>query len=64
MIPHFTDRHQYCERCETVIFIGYECVLHQDGYFCTEDCLKDHLYDMSQAQEVYLTTDKLHKEGM
>ena len=63
MIPHFTDRPQFCERCEEVILIGYEAEISTDGYFCSEECAKEHLYNGSDFQKVYLTTDKLFRGG-
>lgn len=61
MIPHFTVHHQYCERCDSEIYIGYECLMTKDGYFCCDDCLKNHLYQMEGAREVYLTNNKFYR---
>jgi len=61
MIPHYTTKHQYCEWCDGLILIGDEAVLTTDGYFCNDECLKDHLYEMSWKQGVYLTRDKIYR---
>lgn len=57
MYPHYTDRHQYCEYCDEVIFIGYEAELSPEGYFCSEECAKEHLYVSSDFKKIYLSND-------
>lgn len=62
MIPHFSTRHQCCEHCGDDILIGYEAILTKDGYFCEEDCLKNHLYESEYKKEIYLTAEKIYRE--
>lgn len=62
MIPHFVVHHQECERCSATLYIGYECIKHDDGYFCDEDCLKNHLLEGSGHKDVYLTDDRIWRE--
>lgn len=61
-LPHFVVHHQQCENCNDKLYIGQTCIKHEDGYFCTNACLKIHLYHMSGAEEVYLTDDRIFRE--
>lgn len=58
----FVTSHQQCELCDSDILIGYECFVSKDGYFCSEECMQEHLYEGSDFQEVYLTNNKLYRE--
>lgn len=62
MIPYYVVNHQDCEYCESTIYIGYEAVLTDDGFFCSKDCLMEHLYEMSNAKEIYLTDEQIYRE--
>lgn len=62
MIPYYATQPQECEYCESTIYIGYEAVLTDDGLFCSKDCLLEHLYEMSNAKEVYLTDDRIYMD--
>lgn len=62
MIPHYVTGPQQCEYCESTIYIGYEAVLNDDGFFCSKDCLLEHLYLMSHAKQIYLTDEWIYRE--
>lgn len=64
MIPHYVVHHQTCEWCEDEILIGYEALLTLDGFFCSEECYKNHLYEMNYKKEIVLTSEKIHREVM
>lgn len=62
MIPYYVTDYQYCEHCNSEIYINYECVKHDDGFFCDKECLTEHLYEGSGAKEIYLTDDRMYRE--
>lgn len=62
MIPHYVTGPQQCENCESTIYIGYEAIWHDDGLFCSMECLLEHLYQMSNAKEIYLTDEQIYRE--
>ncbi len=62
MIPIFSPHHQECENCEAEILIGYEFIITDDGYFCTEDCAKCFYYLGANAKNAYLTNDIIFRD--
>lgn len=62
MIAYYVTRPQKCERCELTICIGCEALLTEDGFFCSKDCLLEHLYESSNAKEVCLTDDRMYMD--
>jgi len=61
MIPHYVVHAQECEHCEAEILIDYEAILTDDGYFCSEECVKCHLYLMANPKDIYLTNDRIYR---
>lgn len=62
-IPYYVTDSQQCEYCKAEIYIGYEAIWHKDGFFCTMECLLEHLYKMSNAKQIYLTDERIYREG-
>lgn len=62
MIPHYSRYYQLCERCERDILYGEEFILDEDGYFCTEECLIEHVMAGRLYKKAYLTKDRIWRE--
>ena len=59
MIPIYSPVPLPCENCEQYILLGYEFIITDNLYFCSEECAIDfYLHD---KQEAYLTKDKLYR---
>lgn len=58
MNPYYTPHHKKCEWCDDDIYIGYECLMTKDGFFCDKSCLKNHLYEGEQVSHIFLVGNR------
>lgn len=61
MIPIYTPHHHECANCEAHILIGYEFIVTDNAYFCSEDCAKCYYFLEANGRNAYLTNDKIYR---